>query len=80
MDQEALRLLIRRRIHYGRLPHVGVRTVWSTPSNGETCAACDMVLTKDQLLTEVFPLDLGRRRFQMHVRCFQIWDHERRAA
>jgi hypothetical protein len=25
-------------------------------------------------------LDLGRRPLQMHVRCFQIWDHERRAA
>jgi hypothetical protein len=80
MDQEALRLLIRRRIHDRRLPHDGVRTVWSTPSDGETCDACDTVLTKDQLLMEGCPLDLGRRPFQMHVRCFQMWDHERRAA
>jgi hypothetical protein len=80
MDQEALRLLIRRRLHDRRLPHDGVRTVWTTPSDGETCDACDTLLTKDQLLMEGVTLDLGRRPLQMHVRCFQIWDHERRAA
>ena len=25
-------------------------------------------------------MDLGRRPLQLHVRCFQVWDHERRAA
>ena len=80
MDQEALRLLIRRRIHERRLPHDGVRTVWSTPSDGETCDACDTLLTKDQVLMEGVTLNLGRRPLQMHVRCFQMWDHERRAA
>jgi hypothetical protein len=81
MDQEALRLLIiRRKLHDRRLPHDGIRTVWSTPSDGETCDACDTVLAKDQLLMEGATLDLGRRPLQMHVRCFQIWDHEGRAA
>ena len=79
-DAEALRLLIRRKLHDRRLPHDGVRTVWTTPSDGETCDACDTLLTKDQLLMEGVTLDLGRRPLQMHVRCFQIWDHERRAA
>jgi hypothetical protein len=80
MDADALRLLIRRKLHDRRLPHDGVRTVWSSPSDGETCDACDTLLTKDQLLMEGVTLDLGRRPLQMHVRCFQIWDHERRAA
>jgi hypothetical protein len=79
LNAEALRLLVRRKIRDRRLPHDGIRTVWSTPSDGETCDACDTVLTKDQLLMEESPLDLGRKPFQMHVRCFQIWDHERRA-
>jgi hypothetical protein len=79
IDQEALHLFIRRKLQNRRLPHDGIRTVWSSPSDGETCDACDTVLTKDQLLMEVFPLDLGRRPFKMHVRCFQIWDQERRA-
>jgi hypothetical protein len=79
MDQEALRLLIRRRLHDRRLPHDGIRTVWSTPSDGETCDACDTVLAHDQVLMEGVTLDLGRSRMlQFHVRCFQTWDHERR--
>jgi hypothetical protein len=80
MDQESLRRLIRRKLHDRSLPHDGIRTVWSTPSDGETCDACDTLLTKDQLLMEGVTLDLGRTPLQMHVRCFQMWDHERRAA
>ena len=80
MDQEALHLLIRSRIHDHRLPHDGIKKVWSSPSAGETCNACDTILAMDQLLMEGITLDLGRRPLQMHVRCFQIWDHERRAA
>jgi len=78
MDAEALRLLIRRKLHDRRLPHDGIRTVWSTPSDGETCDACDTVLTSDQLLMEAVPLGLGTRSIRMHIRCFQIWDLEKR--
>jgi hypothetical protein len=60
---------------------VEVRTsdkrIWSSPSDGETCDACDVVLAKDQMLMGGTTL---RRHLQLHVRCFQIWDHERRAA
>jgi hypothetical protein len=79
MDQESLRLLIRRKIRDGRLPHDGIKRIWSSPSAGETCDACDATLTLDQLLMEGVTLDLGRRPLQLHVSCFQVWDHERRA-
>ena len=79
MDQESLRLFIRRKLGDGRLPHDGIKRVWSSPSDGETCDACDTVLSKDQLVMEGVTLDLGRRPLQMHVCCFQVWDHERRA-
>src|SRR4029450_7325504 len=79
MDQESLRLLILRKLRAGRLPRDGTRTVWSGPSGGETCDACDTVLAKTELLMEGATLDLGRRPLQLHVRCFQIWDRERRA-
>jgi hypothetical protein len=79
MDQESLRRLIRHKIQNRRLPHDGIRTVWSGLSDGETCDACDTVLAKDQLLMEGATLDLGQRPVQFHVQCFQIWDHERRA-
>jgi hypothetical protein len=80
MDQESLRLIIRRKLQDGRLPHDGIRRVASSPSAGETCDACDAIVAMDQLLMEGFTLDLGRKPLQLHVRCFQIWDHERRAA
>jgi hypothetical protein len=44
------------------------------------CDACDAVLARDELLMEGLTLDLGRWPFKFHVRCFQNWDHERRAA
>ena len=79
MDQESLRLLIRRKLKNGLLPQDGIRRVWSSPSDGEACDACDTVLTKEQLLMEGVTRDLGRRPVQLHVQCFQLWDHERRA-
>ena len=66
MDQESLRLLIRRKLQNGRLPH-----------DGETCEGCDAILSMDQMLMEGVSMDLGRKPLQLHVRCFQIWDHER---
>jgi hypothetical protein len=79
MDQEVLRRAIRRKLQNRRLPHDGIRTAWTTPSDGETCDACDTVLTKDQLLMEAVTLGLGTGPIRMHIRCFQIWDHERHA-
>ena len=79
MDQESLRVLIRRKLQDGRLPHDGIRKVWSSPGAGETCGACDAILAMEQLLMEGVTLDLARRPLQLHVRCFQMWDHERRA-
>jgi hypothetical protein len=52
LNDEALRLLIRGKIHKGRLQHDGIRAAWSSPSDGEKCDACDTVLAKDHLLME----------------------------
>jgi hypothetical protein len=48
-------------------------------SAGDTCDACDAIVATDQLLMEGITLDLGRKPLQLHVRCFQMWDHESRA-
>src|SRR4030095_2197168 len=55
------------------------QNVWSSRSEGERCDGCDAILSKDQMLMEGVPMDLGRRPLQLHARCFQVWDHERRA-
>jgi hypothetical protein len=78
MDEEVLRRVIRRKLESRHLPQDGIRTVGLTPSDGETCDACDTVLTSDQLLMEAVPLGLGTRSIRMHIRCFQIWDLEKR--
>jgi len=75
MDQEGLRLLIQRKLRDGRLPHDRVTQVWGSPSDGETCAACDTVLTMAELVMEG---TTHGRNLQFHVRCFQLWDDERR--
>jgi hypothetical protein len=80
LNDESLRLLIRSKLQNGRLSHDGIRAAWSSPSAGETCDACDTVLDRDQLLMEGATLKRGGKPLQMHVRCFQIWDQERRAS
>jgi hypothetical protein len=78
-NEEALRLLVQRKLRDGLLPHDRVSIVWSGPSAGETCDACDVSLTKHQLLMEGTQ---GRETppVYFHVQCFRVWDHERRAA
>ncbi len=80
MDQESLRLRIQRKIRDERLPHHGIRRVWSSPSAGQTCDACDAIVSKDQLVMEGASLAPGGKAFTFHVRCFQIWDSERQNA
>jgi len=46
-----------------------------TFSDGETCAACDTVLATAELVMEG---TTHGRNLQFHVRCFQLWDDERR--
>lgn len=79
MDNEALRLLVQRKLRDGRLTHDQFSAVWSGPSAGETCDACEVVLTKEHLLMEG---TRGRKTppVYFHVRCFGVWDHERRVA
>ena len=80
MDQESLRLYIQRRIRDGRLPHDGITKVWSSPSAGEKCDACEAIVSLEQLVMEGNTRAPGGRPFTFHVRCFQIWDSETRSA
>jgi len=51
-NEEALRLLAQRKLRDGRLPHDRFTVVWSGPSDGETCDACDVLLTNQHVLME----------------------------
>ena len=78
MEDLALRLLIRSKLADGRLPHKSTPQVWGGPGNNETCDACTETISKAQLVIEATGGD--RRTMQFHVRCFNLWNAERRVA
>jgi hypothetical protein len=81
MESEALHLLIRQKLQDGRLPLNSMPRFWGGPADGEVCDACDKPITKEQLVMEGIASTLrDKKPVQFHVRCFHIWDHERRAA
>lgn len=76
MDAEALRSLIRRKLADGRLPIDHIPRVWGGAGNDEVCDACDTPIGKNEFVME--GIGEERKSLQLHVRCFQIWDAERR--
>jgi hypothetical protein len=81
MEIEAIRVVIRQKLQDGRLPLDSMPRLWGGPADGEMCDACDMLITKEQLVMEGIASTLSDEKpVQFHVSCFHIWDHERRAA
>ena len=76
MDTETIRLIIRRRLAVGSLPHNSIPRFWGGPPDGEDCDACDEVIRADQLLMEGISM-LTNEGIQMHVECFSVWGEER---
>jgi hypothetical protein len=75
MDQDALRLLIRRKLAAGTLPHDSIPRFWGGPAAGEECDACEALISADQLVME--GINATKRGYQFHVECFAVWDAER---
>ena len=49
LNNEALRILIAHKLQDGRLPRNSVPRVYGGPGNGETCDACELPITKEQM-------------------------------
>jgi len=84
---EAIRVLVREKLRDGRLPFDSIRKLWGGPAAGEKCDACDQPIARQQVIIEGISSTLrdkstlrNKRPIQFHVRCFQIWDEERRVA
>jgi hypothetical protein len=76
----ALLLLIRIKLNDGRLSDVDIPRISGGAGNGERCDACDTPITKKQLLIEgIAPTHAEQKPTQFHVKCFYLWDAERRA-
>jgi hypothetical protein len=78
VQEHNLQLLIRHKLATGTLPLNSIPRVWGGPGNGESCDACELVITKDELLIEGISLANGRKPLQLHVECFHFWELERR--
>jgi hypothetical protein len=80
MEAEPIRLVIREKLTDGRLPYNSTPIFWGGPADREVCDACDKPITKQQLVMEGIASTLSDQKLiQFHIRCFQIWDVERRA-
>ena len=79
MHQQGLQLMIRQKLKNGTLPYNSIPRVWGGPGNGETCDACDVLVTKDEWVIEGIALAGGRKPLQLHVECFHLWEQERHA-
>jgi len=78
MNPEVLRLLILSKLADGRLPLDSIPRVWGGPGDGETCDACERIITKHEFVMEGISLAGGKAPLQLHVGCFWLWDEERR--
>jgi hypothetical protein len=79
MEAEDLRLLIRSKLNDGSLPYDSMPKFWGGVGGGEQCDACEALITKEQLVIEgVASMHTDKKPTQFHVKCFYVWDAERR--
>jgi hypothetical protein len=79
MEAAAIRILIRDKLKDGRLPYNSMPRFWGGPGDGERCDACDLPISKGQLVMEGISKVVSEKKpIQFHVVCFQLWDRERR--
>ena len=77
MQDDPIRLVIRRKLAEGPLPINGIARIWGGPPDGEACHACEEPIVGPELL--MAEIASGRVALQLHVRCFYLWDSERTA-
>lgn len=76
-SEESLRSLIREKLQSGILSGDDCTKVFGGVANGETCDACSEAIAKNQLVMECIGEHYPKTP-QFHVRCFYIWDPQRR--
>ena len=76
MNQDSIRLLIRRKLAAGDLPRDSISRFWGGQPDGEECDACEEVIRADQLIMEGISA-ATKQGLQLHVECFYLWDEER---
>ena len=75
MNPVSIRQIVRQKLADRRLPHNSIPRVWGGPANGESCQACEEVISQSEFIIE--GISENGRGIQLHVECFYIWDSER---
>ncbi|HEX5421061.1 MAG TPA: hypothetical protein VFY39_13780 [Gammaproteobacteria bacterium] len=82
-DVRSRREQARKAIATGRLPNREPDRTWGGPGVGAECRICGSPVTQDETEFEIeFAQDRekgGADCYHVHVQCFNLWEHERRA-
>ncbi len=83
-DEAILREQARAAVRNGKLPSRRPDRTWGGPGIGAPCSVCARPVTKDELEFEIEfardDTDPGLDKFHVHVRCFAVWELERKKA
>jgi len=71
----ALRVNVRQRIEYGRLPGVRPRQIAAAYGSGHICVVCDQPISNSQVEYRVEDSQTGRR-LPFHSECHSVWQTE----
>jgi hypothetical protein len=72
MDLNPLHRLIAQKLTDRQLPHETIARVAGSPANGETCAACELLIESGQFVMRADAM-------HFHVDCLYLWDVARQA-
>jgi hypothetical protein len=79
MDAEAIRDLIRQKLHDGRLPRDSTPRAFARPGNWQRCDACEELMANALPMMEVYPVTHDKKSVRFHGDCYTLWNGERRA-
>jgi len=83
-DEGILREKVREAVRQGKLPARRPDRTWGGSGVGAPCSICDKPVTRADMEFEIqFEHDgavPGLDKFNVHVRCFAVWELERKKA
>jgi hypothetical protein len=83
-DEALLREKAREAVKNGKLPPRPPDRIWGGNGVGAACSVCELPVSKTELELEIqFAHDgsvPGLDKYHVHVRCFAVWELERKNA
>ena len=84
MDEDVLRGKARAALQTGRIPNRQPDRTLGRPGAGAHCAVCELPVRRDEMECEIeFASngdDASVGEVHVHIRCFAVWEAERRSS